>query len=78
MITHYKRKKFVYSKLPVESNEIDYKNIPFLKNHLMESGKIIPSRITRVSAKQQRKITLAIKQARFLAFLPYCDHHGPA
>lgn len=55
--------------------EIDYKNTDLLKICLTETGKIIPSRITGASAKFQRRIALAIKQARFLALLAYCDHH---
>lgn len=54
---------------------IDYKNIPLLKSHLMENGKIMPSRITGVSAHQQRKIVKAVKLARFLALVPYTDKY---
>ncbi|MCV2508627.1 MAG: 30S ribosomal protein S18 [Candidatus Lightella neohaematopini] len=55
--------------------QIDYKNIDVLKNYVSESGKIIPSRITGVSAKQQRIIARAIKKARYLSLMPYIDHH---
>jgi len=55
--------------------EVDYKDIDLLKTCITETGKIIPSRTTGASAKLQRQIALAIKQARFLALLPYCDHH---
>lgn len=55
--------------------EIDYKDIDLLKTCITETGKIIPSRTTGASAKLQRRIALAIKQARFIALLPYCDHH---
>ena len=48
---------------------IDYKNIPLLQKYVTERGKIIPRRITGVSAKEQRQLTAAIKQARFLALL---------
>jgi small subunit ribosomal protein S18 len=41
----------------------------------MENGKIVPSRITGTKACYQRKLTNAIKLARFLALLPYCDRH---
>lgn len=55
--------------------EIDYKDIDTLKNFITETGKIVPSRITGVSAKFQRMLATAIKRARFLGLLPYCDRH---
>jgi small subunit ribosomal protein S18 len=55
--------------------QIDYKDIPLLKNYITESGKIVPSRITGTSAKYQRQLSTAIKRARFLALLPYTDSH---
>ena len=55
--------------------EVDYKNLTLLKNYITETCKIVPSRITGTSAKLQRQITKAIKQARFLALMPYCDRH---
>ena len=54
--------------------EIDYKNIEFLKKFTSERGKIIPSRVTAVSNKKQRKLALAIKRARLLAFLPFASN----
>lgn len=56
-------------------NEIDYKNLGFLKKYLTESGKISPRRVAGTSAKEQRKINKAIKIARHLALLPFCDNH---
>ncbi len=50
---------------------IDYKNVQLLKRFLSPRGKILPSRITGVSAKYQRKLARAIKQARHIALLPY-------
>ena len=50
---------------------IDYKNVRLLKKYLSERYKILPSRITSVSAKKQRKLAQAIKRARFLALFPY-------
>ncbi|QCE34241.1 30S ribosomal protein S18 [Acetobacteraceae bacterium] len=50
---------------------IDYKDIRLLSRFLSERGKIVPSRITAVSAKKQRELAKAIKHARFLALLPY-------
>lgn len=57
------------------SSYIDYKDINTLKNHLTETGKIVPSRITGLSAKAQRQLGKAIKYARYLALIPYCDNH---
>ncbi len=56
-------------------NDIDYKDIGLLKNYITETGKIIPSRITGTRAFYQRKLVKAIKKARYLALLPYCDQH---
>ena len=56
-------------------NEVDYKDVALLKSFIAENGKIVPSRITGVSAAIQRKISLAIKRARELALLPYDDSH---
>lgn len=50
---------------------IDYKNPQLLKHFLTDRGKIVPARISGVSARQQRSITKAIKRARMLALLPY-------
>ena len=54
---------------------IDYKDVNLLKKFITETGKIVPSRITGTQAKFQRQLALAIKRARFLALLPYCDQH---
>jgi small subunit ribosomal protein S18 len=51
--------------------KIDYKDVRLLSRFLSEKGKIVPSRITAVSAKKQRELAVAIKRARFLALLPY-------
>src|ERR1700761_8728533 len=50
---------------------IDYKDVRLLSRFISERGKIVPSRITAVSAKKQRELAVAIKRARFLALLPY-------
>jgi small subunit ribosomal protein S18 len=51
--------------------KIDYKDIKLLQRFVSERGKIVPSRITAVSAKKQRLLAQAIKRARFLGLLPY-------
>ena len=48
---------------------IDYKNIKLLKRYISENGKILPSRITSVSQKKQRELSLSIKRARNLALI---------
>jgi small subunit ribosomal protein S18 len=51
--------------------KIDYKDVRLLQRYMSERGKIVPSRITAVSAKKQRELARAIKRARVLALLPY-------
>jgi len=51
--------------------KIDYKDVRLLQRYISERGKIVPSRITAVSAKRQRELAIAIKRARFLGLLPY-------
>ena len=53
------------------SPKIDYKDVKLLQRFLSERGKIVPSRITAVSAKKQRELARAIKRARNLALLPF-------
>ena len=51
--------------------KIDYKDVKLLQRFISERGKIVPCRITAVSAKKQRELARAIKRARFLALMPY-------
>ncbi len=53
---------------------IDYKDLDMLKRYVSDRGKMMPSRITGVSAKYQRQLTTAVKRARQIALLPYTDH----
>jgi small subunit ribosomal protein S18 len=50
---------------------IDYKDADFLIQFINEQGKILPRRITGNSLKYQRKVAVAVKRARHLAYLPY-------
>jgi len=50
---------------------IDYKDADFLIQFINEQGKILPRRISGNSLKYQRKVAVAVKRARHLAFLPY-------
>ena len=54
-----------------EGLKIDNKDDKLLSRYISEKGRIIPSRITAVSAKKQRELARAIKRARYLALLPY-------
>ena len=74
MANYFRRKKFC----PFSAGkiaEIDYKDLRTLRDYIMESGRIVPSRITGVQAKYQRQLAKSIKVARYLALLPYCDNH---
>ena len=48
---------------------VDYKNLKLLKKYISENGKILPSRITSVSQKKQRELTVSIKRARNLGLI---------
>jgi small subunit ribosomal protein S18 len=73
-MSNFRRKKA--SRIGSEaSTQIDYKDVYALKSYITETGKIVPSRITGVPAKMQRQLAKAIKHARFLALIPYCDSH---
>lgn len=50
---------------------VDYKDIDLLKRFISERGKILPRRVTGTSAKNQRKLTIAIKRARIMGLLPF-------
>lgn len=52
---------------------IDYKDVRMLSRYVSERGKIVPSRITAVSAKKQRELSKAIKRARNLALISYVN-----
>ncbi len=74
MARYFRRRKFC--RFTAEGvKEIDYKDLNTLKSYITETGKIVPSRITGTKAKYQRQLATAIKRARYLALLPYCDAH---
>ena len=52
-------------------SKIDYKDLKTLTKFVSERGKIIPSRISAVSAKKQRELSKAIKRARYIGLMPY-------
>ncbi len=74
MSRYFRRKR--YCRFTAEGvSEIDYKDLNTLKNYVSETGKIVPSRISGTKARYQRQLSTAIKRARFLALIPYCDSH---
>ncbi|HWA58478.1 MAG TPA: 30S ribosomal protein S18 [Gemmatimonadales bacterium] len=50
---------------------IDYKDEKMLQRFLTERGKILPARLSGITARHQRQLSTAIKRARYLALLPY-------
>ncbi|HKM11417.1 MAG: 30S ribosomal protein S18 [Bacilli bacterium] len=52
---------------------IDYKDVELLKKYITPNGKITPRRVTGTSAKYQRQLARAIKNARFMGLLPYFE-----
>lgn len=74
MSRYFRRKRFC--KFTAEGfTEIDYKDLNTLNAYVTESGKIMPSRVSGTKAGYQRQLKTAIKRARFLALMPYCDSH---
>jgi len=62
---------------PIKPGEpIDYKDVDLLRKYITERGKILPRRITGLTANQQRDLTQAIKRARILALLPFINREG--
>lgn len=71
-MTYYRRRVS-----PIKPGEpIDYKDVELLRRFITERGKILPRRITGLTAKQQRDLTKAVKQARLLALLPFINREG--
>lgn len=62
---------------PIPSSQlIDYKDLELLRKFITERGKMLPRRITGVTARQQRDLTREIKKARQLALLPFINIEG--
>jgi small subunit ribosomal protein S18 len=76
-----KRKHFARERVPTRPcpithagvEHVNYKDIELLKMFITEKGKIIPKRISGLSAKAQKKVTYAIKQARNAALLSFSE-----
>jgi small subunit ribosomal protein S18 len=74
--SNYAARRRRYCRFTAENaTSVDYKDTNLLKGFVTETGKIVPSRITGTKARYQRMLALAIKRARFLALMPYCDRH---
>lgn len=58
------------------SQPIDYKDVELLRKFVTERGKILPRRITGLTARQQRDMNRAIKRARMVALLPFINKEG--
>lgn len=68
--TGFRRRKV--SKLYSEMDgKVDYRDPASLKHFITERGKIVPRRISKISAKDQRRVTQAVKRARALGLLPF-------
>nr|YP_010626696.1 ribosomal protein S18 [Roscoea scillifolia]WBK25182.1 ribosomal protein S18 [Roscoea scillifolia]WBK25268.1 ribosomal protein S18 [Roscoea scillifolia] len=60
---------------PIRSGDrIDYRNMSLISRFISEQGKILSRRVNRLTLKQQRLITIAIKQARILSLLPFLNN----
>jgi small subunit ribosomal protein S18 len=71
-MTYYRRRVS-----PINPKDaIDYKDVDLLRKFITERGKILPRRITGLTAKQQKDLTTAIKRARILALLPFINQEG--
>jgi len=73
MAMNYYRKRL--SPLP-PTQVIDYKDTDLLRKFITERGKILPRRITGLTAKQQRDLTTAVKRARLVALLPFVNEEA--
>ena len=56
------------------SKDVDIKDVRMLARFVTERGRILPRKITGLSAQQQRKVTKAIKQARQMSLLPFISY----
>ena len=74
MSGNFRRRKFCRFTAE-KAVDVDYKDVGMLKAFITETGKIVPCRITGTNTRYQRLLAQAIKRARFLALLPYCDNH---
>lgn len=62
---------------PLDSQNIDYKNVELLKKYITKFGKIVPRYYSGVSLKNQKKLSKAIKRARMMALIPFVNRFDP-
>jgi len=77
---HYYREKLPSRPCPLENaglEKVDFKDVELLKQFVTEKGKIIPRRISGLSAKSQKKLTAAVKRARNSALLSFSEGYVP-
>nr|ASN78953.1 ribosomal protein S18 [Monotropa hypopitys var. americana] len=69
----HKSNRYSHRRLPpIQSGDkVDYRNISLISRFISQQGKILSRRVSKVTLKQQRLITIAIKQARILSLLPF-------
>lgn len=60
--------------LSPDVTDVDYKNVGLMRTFISDRGKIRSRRVTGITPQQQRAVTLAVKNARELALLPYTSH----
>jgi len=68
------RKKRTCPLSTTPQEHIDYKNVELLSKFISERGRILPNRVTNLSAKNQKRITQEIKNARILALIPFVKY----
>ena len=68
-----RRRECVHKNLDLR---VDYKDIATLRKYITDRGKILPRRLTGLTAKQQRDLTTAVKRARIIALLPFVNPEG--
>lgn len=77
LVSKPKRSSRRRKKTPIKPGEnIDYKNVGLLRKFISEQGKILSRRVNRLTSKQQRAMTKAIKAARILALLPFLNNES--
>nr|WRP99171.1 ribosomal protein S18 [Amorphophallus muelleri] len=72
----HKPKRSFHRRLPQigSGDRIDYRNMSLISRFISEQGKILSRRVNRLTLRQQRLITIAIKQARILSLLPFLNN----
>jgi small subunit ribosomal protein S18 len=63
-------------KFQISFIKIDYKNINLLRRFISEQGRILSRGMNRLTSKQQRLMTIAIKRAQVLALLPFLNNEN--